>query len=474
MKFRLANIAVVATAILFAACDEDTGSMGIITDNDAITSTTATYQISSRTIALDSVVANTTKSYIGQVYDPETQAWVKAEFVAQFHTFEDYKLPDESTIVKNSSGEIEADSVELRLYFSSFFGDGTNPTKVYVYELDKDNILREDVTYYATDQLDQFIPQGAQPLAEKVFTPKDYSLTDVERTSSSHYDNVRIRLPKAWGSNLLRAAIEHPDYFNDSWHFIHNVLPGFYFKLQSGIGTMLTLDVSALNVYFRYVVGDSTYVGISRFSATPEVIQSSFFQNKGLEPLLESGTQPYTYLKSPAALITELSLPVEQIYVNHETDSIARARIILSKYNSFAQSEYNLGTPSQLLMLPKSDLYSFFRNHKVADGHTSFTTSFASAYNTYTFDNVARLIATMYRTKAETMRTRGLSSAQYEELYPDWNKVVIVPVTISTYTDPQTSSVRQTSVTHDFSLSSIRLKGGTVPIDMQVVYSSYQ
>ena len=121
MKFRFAIIAVAATAILFAACDEDTGSMGIIIDNDAITSTTASYQIYSRTTSIDSVVANTTKSYIGQVYDPETEALVKAEFVAQFHTFEDYKLPDVSTIVKNSAGEIEADSVELRLYFSSFF-----------------------------------------------------------------------------------------------------------------------------------------------------------------------------------------------------------------------------------------------------------------------------------------------------------------------------------------------------------------
>ena len=473
MKFRLAIIAVAATAILFAACDEDTGSMGIIIDNDAITSTTASYQIYSRTTSIDSVVANTTKSYIGQVYDPETEALVKAEFVAQFHTFEDYKLPDVSTIVKNSAGEIEADSVELRLYFSNFFGDGTNPTKLYVYELDKDNVLREDETYYATDQLEQFIPEGAQPLAEKVFTPKDYSLAEAERASATHYDNVRIRLPKAWGSNILRTAVEHPDYFKDSWHFIHNVMPGFYFKLQSGIGTMLTLDVSALNVYFRYVVDDSTYVGISRFSATPEVIQSSFFQNDGLERLINTNNQPFTYLKSPAALITELTLPVEQIYAGHETDSITRARVILSKYNSYKQSQYNLGTPSQLLMLPKSDLYAFFRNHKVADGETSFTTTFASSYNTYTFENVARLIAALHRKKTETMRTEGLSSAQYVEKYPDWNKVVVVPVTVSTYTDPQSGVARQTSVTHDFSLSSIRLKGGTEPIDMQVVYSSY-
>ncbi|MBQ9286562.1 MAG: DUF4270 domain-containing protein [Bacteroidaceae bacterium] len=473
MKFKLAYIAVLATAIHFAACDEDSGSMGIVTNNDAITSTTSTFQIYSSTQTLDSVVASTTKSYIGQVYDPETQAMVRAEFMAQFHTFEDYVLPDEATIVKNAAGEVEADSAEVRLYFTDYFGDGNNPAKIYVYELDKDNVLREDETYFATDPLEQFLPSDAQPLAQKVFTPKDYSLTDAERTSTSHYDNVRIRLPKEWGTKLLRTALARPEYFKDSWQFIHNVLPGFYFKLQSGMGTMLTLDVSALNIYFRYVVDDSTYVGISRFSATPEVIQSSSFQNEGLESLLNAGPQPFTYIKTPAALITELTLPIDQIYAGHETDSITRARIILSRYNSTTQSAYAMGTPSNLLLLPKADLYSFFKNHKVADGISSYTTSFASSYNTYTYENVSRLIAAIHRTKVQKMRSEGLSDAQYEARYPDWNKVVVVPVVVATYTDQLTSVTRQTSVSHDFSLSSIRLKGGTEPIDMQVVYSSY-
>ncbi len=471
MNINFRNIAVVATAILLAACDEDTGSMGIISDNDAISSTTQTFQIYSSTSMLDSVVANTTKSYLGQIYDPETEAIVKAEFMAQFYTFEDYRLPDASTILKNADGLVEADSVELRLYFSSYFGDGNNPMKVNVYELDRDNILREDQTYYASDDFTSYIPQDAQPLATKTFSPIDYSVAEAVRTSTTYYNNVRIRLPKDFGTNILRMAIEHPEYFADSWQFIHNVFPGFYFNIQSGLGSMLTLDVSALNVYFRYVFEDSTYVGISRFSATPEVIQSSSFQNTGLNRLLAQ--QPYTYLKTPAALVTELTLPVDEIFAGHETDSITRARVILSKYNSTTQSAYVLNTPSQLLLLPKAELGTFFKNHKVADGLTSYTTTFASSYNTYTFDNISRLLSRLYRQKHATMRAEGLSEAQYSAKYPDWNKVTVVPVVVSTYTDPQTGLAAQTSVTHDFSLSSIRLKGGTEPIDMQVVYSSY-
>ena len=406
------------------------------------------------------------------VRDIETGTDIRAEFLAQFHTFEDYELPDYESIVKNEAGEIEADSVELRLYYGNYFGEGSNPMKMAVFELDKENVIREDQTYYATDDLTQFLPADATPLASHIFTPSDYTLSESERTSSSHYNNVRVRLPKSFGTRILRAAHEHPEYFRDSWQFIHRVFPGFYFKLQSGIGTMLTLDVSALNVYFRYVVKDSTYVGVSRFSATPEVIQSTMFKNDDLQKLI-SNNQPFTYLKLPAGIATELVLPVNEIFSGHENDSISRARVILTRYNDFDETTNALGIPSNLLMVPKARIHSFFANHQVADGMTTYTTSFASAYNTYTFDNISHLLSRLYRTKLQRMAAEGLTSTQYDAKYPEWNHVVLVPVNIATTSDSSTGTTRQTSVTHDFSLNSIRLVGGTEPIDLQVIYSSY-
>ena len=472
MKYRFALAAIMAAATFFAACDEDSGTMGIVTTQDAVSSFSNNFKITSNSLLLDSVVGSTSKCYFGMVRDVETGTDIRAEFLAQFHTFEDYELPDYESIVKNEAGEIEADSVELRLYYGSYFGEGTNPMKMAVFELDRENVIREDQTYYATDDLTQFLPADATPLASHIFTPSDYTLSESERTSSSHYNNVRVRLPKSFGTRILRAAHEHPEYFRDSWQFIHRVFPGFYFKLQSGIGTMLTLDVSALNVYFRYVVKDSTYVGVSRFSATPEVIQSTMFKNDDLQKLI-SNNQPFTYLKSPAGIATELVLPVNEVFSGHENDSISRARVILTRYNDFDETTNALGIPSNLLMVPKARIHSFFANHQVADGMTTYTTSFSSAYNTYTFDNISHLLSRLYRTKLQRMAAEGLTSAQYDAKYPEWNHVVLVPVNIATTSDSSTGTTRQTSVTHDFSLNSIRLVGGTEPIDLQVIYSSY-
>lgn len=471
MKYALAVCALSAAALLLTACDEDTASIGVVSETDMISSTTQSFDFTTRTIALDSVPANSQHCYFGQVEDPETGSSVKAEFVAQFHTFENYTLPEYSKLVKNEDGEIEADSVEVRLYFSSYFGDGSNPMRVGVYVLDQEHGLREDVTYYSNTDLSDFVAEGTAPIAQKVFTPSDYSLTESERTSSEHYDNLRIRLPKAFGTRILKMINEHPEYFTDSWHFTQYVLPGMYFQLQGGSGSMLTLDVSALNIFFRYLDDDETSVGVARFSATPEVIQSTSIQNGDLSSLLTNDV-PYTYLKSPAALATEITLPVDEVYLGHERDSVSRARVILTRFNNFDDNA--LGVPQTLLMLKKSELHSFFDANKVADGVTSFTTSFESSYNTYTFSNISRLLAHLFHEKQRGMVAEGLTSQQWNEKYPDWNKMALLPVSVTTVANQTTGVSTQVNVTHDFSLCSIRLVGGTKAQQMQVVYSSYR
>lgn len=461
-------------ALCLAACDTDSTSMGVFSDTDAVASSSEQFQITSRSVAVDSVIANSSQCFFGQIVDPETNASLRAEFVAQFHTFENYSLPNDSHLIFGEDGLLHADSVELRLYFSSYYGDGDNPMKLSVYELDTANVMREDWTYYTDLDVMSYLPAGAQPLTTKVFTPEDYTLSDSERTSTTHNDNVRILLPVSYGTNILRTMREHPEYFRDSWQFIHHVCPGFYFKLESGEGTLLSLDVSALNIYFRYndTALDSVYTGIVRFSATPEVIQSTHFDSDGLDELI-AGEHPYTYLKAPVGIATELTLPVDEIFRGHENDSINRARIVLTRYNAL-QSDYAFGTPSQVLMVPSTRAVSFFKNHEVPDGETTFVSSFDSNYNTYVFPNISRLLSWMYHQKQQGMKREGLDSDGWNAAHTGWNSVRVIPVKAPTATNSSTGVSYFTSVSHDFSLSSTRLVGGTQPLNIQVIYSRYQ
>ncbi len=470
-----ATLCVLAAGLL-VACDDETVAIGVPSDSDLVQTASEVFQFTTRSVGLDSVIANSSKSYLGEVLDPETGTDIKAEFLTQFYTFEDYSLPREERIIKSENGEIQADSIEVRLYFTDFYGDPDNPMKLQVFELDTANVIAEGQRYYADTDFTQYIRPGAEPLATKSFTPMDYALTTEERNSVSHYSNVRIKLPLRIGSEILQKAVRQPRYFANSWQFIHHVCPGFYFKLVSGKGTMITVDVATLNVYFRYrdLDADSVLVGLSRFSATPEVIQNTSFQHQGLQTLLaQTDGLPYTYLKSPAAIATELTLPVDDIYAGHENDSISRARIILTRLNNQQQDAEPLGVPATVLLLTKQRQHSFFAERCVADNETAYTTSFDKNYNTYTFANVSRLIAYLHRTKLRGMAQQGLTSQQWNQRYPDWNRVLLIPVSVTTTSDSSTGAAKQVAVNHDFSLSTARIVGGTQPIQMQVIYSRY-
>lgn len=478
-------------ALVLVSCDENTGTMGIYIDNDQITNSTGSYTLSSRSIAMDSgIVANNTYCYLGRVIDPETDAALEADFAAQYQTFENYRFPEKSRIVdardtNNIVNAIHCDSVEVRLYFNSYFGKPNNTMKLEVYELSHDKILSEDSTYYTDIDLQQYVPAGSKPVATKVFTPIDYSVNEIDRNSSSYLNNVRVMLPASIGQRMMQSYYSDPTSFRDSYTFIRQVLPGFYFRCSDGSGTMLRMYAGTLNVFFHYrdQIGegetqrDTIYSAYARFAATPEVIQSTRFTQQGdMTPLLaDAGC---TYLKTPAGICTELTLPVDEIFGGaHQGDSISMASISLTRYNKDQSNAASLfGTPSELLMVRRADLYRFFQERRVANARTSYIASFNSTYNSYDFNNISRLVSYCHHEKKDGARRQGISEAEWALQNPDWNRVVLVPV--STSSTNATSALGTTtsmlvSVTHDLNLNSVRLVGGNNALKMQVVYSKF-
>ena len=474
MNFRIAGMGLCAM-LLLAGCADSTDSIGIASDIDVISSSVQTFDFTTRSVELGAVTANSSKCYLGRVRDADTGIDVTADFLAQFHSSENYMLPEQDRLVKNADGTVACTGVELRLYYDTYIGDGSSPMKLEVYELDRDNVIREDQTYYSDTDLFAYVnPQRTTPVATKSFTGVDQTVSEEDRASTTYTPNIYIPLDLAEGQRILQLAVDHPEYFADSYQFIHNVCPGYYFKLTSGIGTMITIQVCVLNVNFQYVDQDgNTQSAVARFSATPEVIQSTRIENKGIAELLSticdadgSATQPFTYLTAPAGIATEATLPVYQIYQNHEGDSISRARILLTCLND----ENSLfGKPSSLLMVRNAAVTSFFENRQVADGITSFIASFDTSANGVTFDNINQLISYLYHEKQTIMQRDGLTDAQYAAVHPDWNRVMLIPVVTAV-----NSSSILTSVQHEFSPCSVRIVGGTEPLKMQVIYSTYK
>ena len=466
----------------WTGCTDDTGTLGIADDMDHISSSITHYPVTTRSIPTGSVKADNTNACLGKVIDPETGSTIEADCAAQFYCLEDYQLPDKDLMVGDITldpetgdttdieyGVPKCDSCELRIYIKDYYGDANNPMKLEVYELSDEVIMEEGETYHTDIDLSQYIKEGAGPIASKVFTTEDYIVSEGDRNNSSYNKNIRVVLPASFGQKILEKGYANPDALKTSYRFIREIFPGFYLRISNGEGTMLTVLVSTVNLYFNYCDKEDKKEinqGVTRFAATPEVIQSTRFTNGNIDKLLqETG---YTYLKTPAGICTEMTLPINEIFNEHPNDSVSLAEVTLQRYNK-DQDAYQLGTPGNLLLVRKGQMEEFFAKKSVNDNKTSFITTFDSSHNTYTFTNIARLLSYCWHEKKTAAEKEGITEAAWEAQHPDWNKVVLIPVTVSS-----NSSGYTTSVNHDMGMNSAKLIGGDTPLKMQVVYSKFK
>ena len=448
------------------ACDDNTGTLGNSTTPgaDSIKIKTSTYYATTRSIAVDSVLGKTGKVYLGRFTDPQTDAMFEADFIAQFNCVEGGNVFPPADSIKGDS----AVRTELRLFFTTFFGDSTNTMGAEVHELTE--TLKEGEKYYTNIDPTRFYDPSSVPLANKVYTAIDYSLEDSELEDSEHYANVCIPLPTGIGSEMIKLYRSNPEFFANASSFIENICPGYYVKSNHGDGTVLYIDQVALNVYFQDMRTDTVYV--TQFVGSEEVLQTNRFNTQHVQHLIDDTT--CTYLKTPAGIFTEATLPIASMMA--EGDSINSAKIIFTRYNNLSDTQYKFGTPQTLLMVRKSELSAFFEKNRLTDNISSFYTTYSNTYNRYEFNNIARLIIHCENERQEWIEENKASygndvektAKAYESVNADWNKVVLVPVT--TIKDSNNNIV---NFRHDLSLNSARLVGGKDKIEIKVICSAF-
>ncbi len=479
-RFLFGCIAALAVAISFISCDETTEDIGTsLTANvDHLQVSSAVFDVTSRSIPADSVIARTTTGYLGRIKDPETGAYITGDFMTQFNCLEGYKLTIIDSIAsRDDQGDIIADSCEVRLFYTSYYGDSLANMKLKMYEMGTP--MTEATQYYSDfDPIEQGLvrPDGIQ----KSHSFSLINLADNDN-SDDYINNICVRLNEPYtdvngetynnfGTYVLRSYYAHPEYFANSVVFRNRILPGFFFKMIGGLGSMAYITAPQLNIYYRmYVRGtDSIASRLTLFNGTEEVLQTTTVTNdqETLQRLIDDHS--CTYIKSPAGIFTELTLPVDEICANHENDTINTAKIVLARINNDRKSTYSLPAPTTLLLLEKDSVNSFFVKGKLANYKQSFLTTYNSATNNYSFNNIADLISAMHAQKTEGMK----SDPNWTARHPNWNKVVVLPVQTTYTTYNRTSTL--TNVTNDMSLTSTRLVGNDTKLQISVIYSKFK
>lgn len=452
---RLLTVLVIA-ALTFAACDDTTeGIGGSITNKiDNINISNSAFNVTTKSIVADSVLSRNNTGLIGKMKDPETGNYVKGDYMTQLSVLPTFSVDTLDYIKQANKGSIEADSCYLLVSYNASYGDTIAPMKVTAYEMTRP--MSENKEYYSNYDAfkEGWVSENNQHWSS------NYNLSN-----TSDVKNFKIYLNKKYtkdgktyknyGSYIMQTYAEHPEYFKTNYKFLHNVCPGFYIKNVGGTGNMAKIWNTELIFYWtrkKTINKDSTAVsiGYNRFDGTEEVLQLNKIENdtENLKKLASKDQEKCTYLKSPAGIFTEVTLPIVDIMKGHEKDTLNTATISFPRLNNENEDNpYNFATPSTILMVQKDSLQSFFEKSKLADSRTSYTASYSSTgtyKNAYTFQNIANLVSAMYKNKGKG---------------ENWNKVVLVPVNVITTTQGYTTVISK--INHDMSLASTRLIVGT-------------
>lgn len=453
---RLLTVLVIA-ALTFAACDDTTeGIGGSITNKiDNINISDSAFNVTTKSIVAGAVLSRNNTGLIGKMKDPETGNYVKGDYMTQLSVLPTFSVDTLDYIKQANNGSIEADSCYLLVSYNASYGDTIAPMKVTAYEMTKP--MAEDQEYYSDYDAfkEGWVSENNQHWSSNYNLSNTSDVKNFKIYLNKPYTTKDGKTYKNYGSYIMQTYAEHPEYFKTNYKFLHNVCPGFYIKNVGGTGNMAKIWNTELIFYWtrhKTINKDSTAVsiGYNRFDGTEEVLQLNKIENdtENLKKLASKDQEKCTYLKSPAGIFTEVTLPIEDIMKGHEKDTLNTATISFPRLNNENEDNpYNFATPSTILMVQKDSLQSFFEKSKLADSRTSYTASYSSTgtyKNAYTFQNIANLVSAMYKNKGKG---------------ENWNRVVLVPVNVITTTQGYTTVISK--INHDMSLASTRLIVGT-------------
>lgn len=516
------------TLLISFGCEDTTGTLGLemLPTSDGLSAHTITFDVVTRSVQAENIYSRTSTGYVGKFTDPEF-GYYESSFISELNCTDNFTFPevytetewDEDGNATAATGEIVNDSVlsvVLVMYYTTWYGDSLNACRMSVYQLNDEWLnARTDTRNYRYTNLDVSKYYNTDDLlGRKAYTAYNASVPDSVRTATDSYGystfspNVTLVLDSEIGNRILQLnrAYERGenDYFDNADKFIENVFPGVYVTSDYGDGTILYITQITMQMqFYLYAVdedtgvkltkevtddsgeagSDSTYYGWQTFFAsTKEVIQSNRFTNSELleEKVNETG---WTYLKSPAGIFTEATLPYDEIYETLANDTINAVQLTFTNYRQESTYEFSMSAPENVLLLRKQEVDDFFEDNQVTDNITSYTVSHnASATNQYVFSNIARLVTTCINEKKAAKEEAGSDwdEEAWEAENPDWDKVWLIPVSI-TY-DTSSSSTSIVGIQHDLEPSYAKLKGGPEtdgtgqaanPLTLEVTYTTF-
>ena len=199
---------------------------------------------------------------------------------------------------------------------------------------------------------------------------------------------LKMRWPKKIGKDIITKAYDAGSNFDRK--ALKEAFAGLYVKSDYGDGTILYIDQIQMNVVYKcYAVDtitgsilqrkvihdgeskDSTYYGYRMFTSTREVIQANSLDNDKDAIQACINNPDWSYLKSPAGIFTQVTLPVSEIADKLQGDTLNAVKLGIPIYNETNNKKFGMSAPRSVLLIRKKHKDTFFEKNQLSNGITS-------------------------------------------------------------------------------------------------------
>jgi hypothetical protein len=416
-------------SLLFAACEANEIGAEIQPTEDKVSVKTDSFSVSATTTFIKERYSESDKLLLGNYEDP-IYGKARLDFLAEFRYLNaDYPASAKAT------------SVQVVLYYKTFFGDSTAVQEATVYQLNK--ALEFNKNYTTNINVDEFCDKSVI-LGKKVYVAYDPTVPDSIKNEDEYCNTVRIDLPLSIGEKLIsdRSITQNQESFL-------NLLKGVY--VTNEFTGQVVLDVDSVNLEVAYDYApkeskpDSLVNKVRVYPVNKET--TSVLRISNIEaPAFEDIPDSLVYMSSYIGMVPKVELPIQRIrerlgYEKGDIISINNMSIVVEEALCADSSLTSLDLPPNVILVREADVEKFFTQSLYpAEGITTVLGIYSHELRAYTFNNLADYLHDI------------LENGDTEE---DVNPFYILPVTGATDIQGTDAVVR-----HQFRPTGVRLRSG--------------
>ncbi len=420
-----AGIILFLTSILLIACEADGIGMEVQPTEDKLSVVTDSFSLSATSELITNRYSESDKLFLGNYSDP-IYGTAKLDFLAEFR----YLNADFPTTAK-------AKSIQVVLYYKTFFGDSTAVQEATVYQLNNPLVFEEN--YTCDINLEEFCDKS-EILGKKVYVAYDPTIPDSIQEEEDFCNKVNIDLPFSMAEKL----ISDRSITQSQTNFL-NFIKGVYITNEYTGQVVLDVDSVNLELSYDYVPDaskpDSTVTDVRVYPLNKEttgVLRISDIK----APEVKSDS--LLYLSSYIGMVPKVEVPIDRIreklgFQSGGIISINNVSLILEEALCADSSLTELDMPPYLILIRESDIDKFFTQSLYpADGINTVLGVYERKIRAYRFNNIADYLHSIIYEAAEESEV---------------NPFYILPVTGATDIEGTDAVVR-----HQFRPSGVRLR----------------